>query len=210
VTDTSLTVAITGPTGTFGNGLLPLLERDNRIREVIGIARRPFDPAAHGWTKMHYRQGDVRDYEGLKQSFVGSDVVVHLAFIVLGSDQRAAEEINIQGTINAFRAAAASGAKRFVYSSSVAAYGFHKDNPDILTEDWPTRPAIRMSYAQEKARLEQLLASEAKSHPDIDLYLLRSPIVLGPHAVGVRRELCTGRCPTRSAGHRSSVADRVT
>jgi nucleoside-diphosphate-sugar epimerase len=27
----------------------------------VGIARRPFDPGAHGWTKMEYRQGDVRD-----------------------------------------------------------------------------------------------------------------------------------------------------
>ena len=54
-----LTVAVTGPTGTFGSGLIPLLQDDDRIERVIGIARRPFDPSARGWTKMEYRQGDV-------------------------------------------------------------------------------------------------------------------------------------------------------
>src|SRR5690606_17530346 len=42
-----LTVAVTGPTGTFGHALLPLLESDERIGRVVGIARRPFDPAEH-------------------------------------------------------------------------------------------------------------------------------------------------------------------
>ena len=55
-----LTVAVTGPTGTFGYGLMPLLQADARIGGIVGIARRPFDPAEHGWTKMEYRQGDVR------------------------------------------------------------------------------------------------------------------------------------------------------
>jgi hypothetical protein len=57
----NLTVAVTGPTGTFGAGLIPLLQDDDRVAKIIGIARRPFDPAERGWTKMEYWQGDVRD-----------------------------------------------------------------------------------------------------------------------------------------------------
>lgn len=53
---TGLTVAATGPTGTFGFGLMPLLQDDDRIERIVGIARRPFDPSEHGWTKMEYRQ----------------------------------------------------------------------------------------------------------------------------------------------------------
>ena len=56
-----LTVAVTGPTGTFGFGLMPQLQADARIKRIVGIARRPFDPLEHGWTKMEYRQGDVRE-----------------------------------------------------------------------------------------------------------------------------------------------------
>jgi nucleoside-diphosphate-sugar epimerase len=37
-------VAVTGPTGTLGFGLLPLLEADDRVSRVVGVARRPFDP----------------------------------------------------------------------------------------------------------------------------------------------------------------------
>jgi nucleoside-diphosphate-sugar epimerase len=190
LSDGGLTVAVTGPTGTFGFGLLPLLQADARVARVIGIARRPFDPGEHGWTKMEYRQGDVRDPDTVKRAFDHADVVVHLAFMITGTASRETiRAINVEGTLNAFGAAAAAGAKRFVYASSVAAYGFHEDNPIGMTEDWPTRPASRLFYAQEKAELEQSLHEQADAHPEVDLYLLRPPIVLGPHAVGAKNTL---------------------
>src|SRR5215203_5350865 len=169
----ALTVAVTGPTGTFGFGLMPLLRDDDRIARIVGIARRPFDPGEHGWTKMAYRRGDVRDPEALREALRGADVVVHLAFIITGDAQRSTiRAINVEGTLNAFRAAAAAGVRRFVYASSVAAYGFHRDNPVGMREDWPTRPAGRLFYAQEKAELEELLHAEAAQHPELHLYLL--------------------------------------
>ena len=181
-----LTVAVTGPTGTFGFGLLPLLQADDRVGKIVGIARRPFDPAEQGWSKMEYRRGDVRDEAALKEAFSGADVVVHLAFLIIGGDNDTTRSINVEGTLNVFRAAGAAGAKRFVYASSVAAYGFHPDNPVGMTEDWPTRPAQRLFYAQEKAELEALLADEAVAHPELALYLLRPPVVLGPHTLGAK------------------------
>jgi nucleoside-diphosphate-sugar epimerase len=207
----SLCVAVTGPTGTFGSGLLPLLEREPRVGSVVGVARRAFDPADRGWSKMRYRQGDVRDYDGLLEAFRDVDVVTHLAFLITGgSSAEDTRAINVEGTLNAYRAAAAAGARRFVYASSVAAYGFHPDNPVPMSEDWPVRPAGRLFYAQEKAELEQRLQEEAAKHPDLDLYLLRPSIVLGPDAVGgkdllpdtlapvVERVLrWTGRLPVR-------------
>jgi len=209
-----LTVAVTGPTGTFGFGLIPLLQADDRVTSIIGIARRPFDPAEYGWTKMEYRRGDVRDPPALREAFEAADVVVHLAFLITGAapaDELRA--VNVEGTLNAFRAAAAAGARRFVYASSVAAYGFHSDNPVGMTEDWPVRPAARLFYAKEKAELEHLLRAEAASAVIGSansgsanggnaesggaerasagatlpaLYLLRPPIVLGPHALGAK------------------------
>ena len=184
-----LTVAVTGPTGTFGFGLMPLLQSDDRIGSVVGIARREFDPAEQGWTKMTYRRGDVRDEAALKEAFDGADVVVHLAFLIVGGGRELSRAINVEGTLNAFRAAAAAGVKRFVYASSVAAYGFHRDNPVGMRETWPVRPAERLFYAQEKAELEELLQAEAAQHPDLDLYLLRPPVVLGPHTIGGKQLL---------------------
>ncbi|HEX9043281.1 MAG TPA: NAD-dependent epimerase/dehydratase family protein [Trebonia sp.] len=204
-TSTGLTVAVTGATGTLGFGLMPLLEADDRVAHVTAVARRPFDPAAHGWTKTKYQRGDVRDAQLLRDAFRHADVVVHLAFQVTGAaSSQAIKSVNIDGTLNAFDAAAAVGARRFVYASSVAAYGFHRDNPVGMTENWPTRPAARLFYAREKAEIEHLLQARATADGP-DLYLLRPCVVLGPHVVGGKsapRGLfgALGRVPVRWAG----------
>jgi nucleoside-diphosphate-sugar epimerase len=184
--DANLTVAVTGPTGTFGFGLLPLLQADPRISRVVGIARRPFDPRRHGWTKMDYRRGDVRDPVALREAFRDADVTVHLAFLVISGSEETTRAINVEGTLNAFRAAAEAGVRRFVYASSVAAYGFHADNPVGMDEQWPVRPGQRLFYARQKAELEHLLQDEARSNPETSLYLLRPPVVLGPHTLGAK------------------------
>ena len=200
--ETDLCVAVTGATGTLGFGLLPLLQADDRVSHVVGIARRPFDPGEHGWTKMEYRRGDVREPAALEEAFEGADAVVHLAFLVVGGNRDTTNAINVGGTLNAFRAAAAAGARRFVYTSSVAAYGFHRDNPVGMTEDWPVRRADSLSYAQEKAELEHLLQAEAAAHPETVLYVLRPPIVLGPHAVGAKMNLLGPLAPRRAVQER--------
>ena len=190
----NLTVAVTGPTGTLGSGLMPLLQADDRVARVVGVARSPFDPAEHGWTKMEYRRGDVRDPRALRYAFADVDVVVHLAFQVTGSAPAAVtKSVNLGGTLNAFDTAAAAGVRRIVYSSSVAAYGFHRDNPLGMTEDWPVRPAARLFYAREKAELERLLGERTSREPTAGstpaLYLLRPSVVAGPHAVGGKGSL---------------------
>jgi len=198
-----LTVAVTGPTGTFGFGVIPLLQADDRVTRILGIARRPFDPAAHGWTKMEYRRGDIRDPAALRDTFGQADVVVHLAFLVTGAAPgQEIREVNVQGTLNAFRAAAAASARRFVYPSSVAAYGFHPDNPVGMTEDWPVRPAARLFYARQKAELEHLLQAEAARPAGPVLYLLRPSIVLGPHTVGEKARLAWPLAPLAEAARR--------
>src|SRR5215212_6360716 len=198
-TEKNLTVAVTGPTGTFGYGLMPLLQSDARIARIVGIARREFDPASEGWTKMVYRQGDVREPDALEEAFRDADVVVHLAFMITGTAARdTIRAINVDGTLNTFRAATAAGARRFVYASSVAAYGFGSDLPARIDEDWPVRPAARLFYAREKAELEGLLDVEAgRGGPE--LYLVRPPIVVGPDSVG-RKDVLPG--PLAPVGRR--------
>jgi nucleoside-diphosphate-sugar epimerase len=185
-----LTIAITGPTGTFGHGLVPLLQADKQVRKLIGVARRPFEPDGKGWTKMEYRQGDVRDRDTLVEAFEGADAVAHLAFAIYGNMPRETlRAINVDGTMNAFRAAAEAGVKRFVYASSVATYGFHADNPIGITEEWPIRGSEHLFYSQEKAEIEHLLHEAASAHPEIELTLFRPGIVLGPNAVGGGEEV---------------------
>ena len=124
-----ITVAVTGPTGAIGGPAIAALERDPGVDRILGMARRPFDPAACGWTKTRYRQGDVLDRGAVDALVADADVVVHLAFLIMGS-RAAALRVNVTGTRHVIEAAvAAPRTRRLVYTSSVAAYGYHADNP---------------------------------------------------------------------------------
>lgn len=175
---------------------MPVLEADERISKVVGVARRPFDPAAHGWSKLEYRQGDVRDVAVLEEAFAGADIVVHLAFLITGTrNDPNTHAINIDGTLNVFHAAAKAGAKRFVYASSVSAYGFASDLPIGITEDRPVKGAAHNFYSQEKAELEERLAALAAVHPSMELYVLRPPGVLGPNMMGAKSDRVAAMVP---------------
>jgi UDP-glucose 4-epimerase len=173
-----LTVAVTGPTGDLGQGLVSALERSRSIKRIVGMARRPFDPSEHGWKKTEYRRGDVLDRASVESLFDGADVVVHLAFIIMGGRDET-RSINLEGSRNVFEAALASGAQRLVYASSVAAYGFHADNPDVLTEDVAARGTDDFYYSAQKAELEGLL-SGLLDDSEVDAYIFRPSIVSGP------------------------------
>jgi nucleoside-diphosphate-sugar epimerase len=159
-----------------------LLQEDDRIGRIVGIARRPFDPEARGWTKLEYRRGDVRRPHELRDAFAGVDAVVHLAFMITGNAARSdIRAINVDGTLNAFRAAADAGAGRFVYASSVAAYGFHPENPQPLAEDVPARGSEGFYYSRQKAELEDLL-DELLLGSSVEAYVFRPCVVAGPRA----------------------------
>jgi nucleoside-diphosphate-sugar epimerase len=175
-----LTVAITGPTGEIGRSVLASLERARGVAHVRGMARRVFDPHAHGWEKVVYQRGDVLDERSVAALVEGADVVIHLAFLIMGSASQS-QRVNLDGSRNVFRAAVAAGAKRLIYTSSVAAYGFHRDNPQPLTEEDPARGTDSHYYSSQKAEVEQLLARTLERSA-VDAYVFRPCIVAGPNA----------------------------
>jgi UDP-glucose 4-epimerase len=177
---TGLTVAVTGPTGEIGQAVVSALERSSDVGRILGMARRPFDPAERGWKKLSYRRGDVLDRSAVAELVADADVVIHLAFIIMGSEQES-RAVNLDGSRNVFEATIAAGAKRLVYASSVAAYGFHRDNPQPLTEDVPARGTASHYYSAHKAEVEALLA-ETLAGASTQAYVFRPCIVAGPHA----------------------------
>src|SRR5437588_9987843 len=128
-----VTVAVTGPTGEIGHAFIEALERSSEVGRIVGMARRPFDSEAAGMRKLTYLQGDVLDRDAVDELVDGADVVVHLAFMIMGGAKES-RAVNLDGSRNVFEAAVAAKAKRLVYASSVAAYGFHRDDPQPLTE----------------------------------------------------------------------------
>jgi len=183
-----LTVAVTGPTGDLGIALVSSLERSRRVKRIVGMARRPFDPGSQGWRKTEYRQGDVQDQASVRDAVKGADVVVHLAFTVIQASA-ASYAINVQGSRNVFEAAVDAGAERICYASSVAAYGFHDDNPDWLTEDVPPRGTSSMPYSAQKAEVEKELAQALLKTERTAAWIFRPCIVAGPTADTFLRQL---------------------
>jgi UDP-glucose 4-epimerase len=176
----ALKVAVTGPTGEIGKPLLEELEGRDEVGSVLGMARRPFDPAEEGWEKVAYRRGDILDRGALSALFDGADVAVHLAFAIFGGREET-RRVNLQGTRNVFETAIKAGVKRLVYASSVAAYGFHPENPQPLSEDVPARGSEGFYYSRQKAELEDLL-DELLLGSGVEAYVFRPCIVAGPRA----------------------------
>ncbi|MET0761409.1 MAG: NAD-dependent epimerase/dehydratase family protein [Thermoleophilaceae bacterium] len=185
---TGLTVAVTGPTGDLGIGIVDALQRSRSVSRIIGMARRPFDPADRGWKKAEYRQGDVTDRDSVRDLVKGADVVVHLAFVIVRAGE-ASRNLNVEGSRLVFEEAAKAGAERIVYASSVAAYGFHEDNPDWLTEDVPARGSPEFPYSHQKAEVEQVLADVLRRRRRTVAYVFRPCIVAGPGARTMLHEM---------------------
>jgi len=72
----SLQVVVTGATGNVGTSVIQSLAEDERVGEIVGIARR-----RPSWRapKTRWVQADVaRD----PLDFTGADVVIHLAWLI--------------------------------------------------------------------------------------------------------------------------------
>lgn len=180
----ALTVAVTGPTGEIGISAVAALEREPAVDRIVGMARRPFDPAARGWVKTEYRQGDILDRAAVDGLVDDADVVVHLAYLIMGSREES-RTINLTGTRNVFEATvAAARPNRLVYTSSVAAYGYHADNPVPLTEDVAVRGSKEHYYSEQKAECEAVL-HEVTEGTGLEVYVLRPCIVAGPEATAL-------------------------
>jgi UDP-glucose 4-epimerase len=177
-----ITVAVTGPTGDIGRALMRALEADPGVKAIRAMARRALDPAAEGWRKTAYQRGDVLDRTAVDALVAGADVVVHLAFAIMGAGGSEGHRVNLEGSRNVFSATVAAGIPRLVYTSSVAAYGFHPDNPPLLDEQVPPRGTSAHAYSAEKAEVEQLLADVTRGSATA-VYVFRPCIVAGPDAL---------------------------
>jgi len=177
-------VAITGCSSRFARVLLPLLQQDPAIAQIIGI---DLTPPAQMYGKLQFFQQDIRSPH-LEQLFSACDILIHLAFVVtrpytLPLEQAA--DINLHGTWNACHAAARAGVGKLVLSSSIAAYGMLSDNQTVLDEESPLRGLYTsFYYSQHKHANEIWLDGLQLAFPSLLITRLRPCIVMGPHQAG--------------------------
>ena len=109
-----LTVAVTGPTGDIGCALLRALDDTPEVTRVLGMARSPFEPSEMGLSgKIEYLRGDITDPDSVDELVADAAVVVHLAFLIFGSQDETLH-INVEGSRNVFLSALNNNCKRIV------------------------------------------------------------------------------------------------
>lgn len=177
-------VAITGAGSVLARSIMPLLDADQRIKTILALDNRPY--AGFPSPKIKYRKADVRDARELELALAGADAVIHLAFIVTPRtlDRRLIHDVNIEGSKNAAQAAAAAGVSKFIYTSSVAAYGMVPGNPAVVTEATPLRGeenAKNFFYPATKAAVEKFLDGFELGHPSLTITRFRPHLLTGPN-----------------------------
>jgi UDP-glucose 4-epimerase len=171
---------ITGISGYLGGRIMEALSKKPGVDKVIGVDLR--EPAIKP-PFLEFHKMDVRDERIRDIAVKGKvDILIHLAFVLDPLFNLARmHSIDVWGTDNVLRAAAAARVKQMFVTSSTSAYGALPDNPEPLTEDSPLRAPKHYQYAYDKAMIDHRCQRFMGDHPDIRFTMVRPCIVLGPN-----------------------------
>src|SRR5215218_5832773 len=183
-------VVVVGATGNVGTSVLHALAGEDRVDEIVGIARRR--PGLE-WPKTTWVEADVsRDDAGLERHFEGADCVVHLGWLIQPSrDEATLYATNVDGSQDVFNATARAGVPALVYASSVGAYSpGPKDR--AVDESWPTDGIATSFYSRHKAEVERLLDVFEAQHAEVRVVRLRPGLIFKRDAASEIRRYFAG------------------
>ena len=172
-------VFITGATGFLGTNLVHLLIKEDI--KVTAIKRSTSNISAFENMPIDWKTGDVLDLDSLMNACPENiDFVFHIAadtsmWSVKNTQQT---KINLQGTSNMIEVALNKKAKRFIHTSSIAAYGLHDDQ--VITEDTLQKgDQCFVNYYKTKYQSEQLVRAAVKQK-NLDAVILNPCHLVGP------------------------------
>ena len=148
------TAFVTGATGFVGLNLVEELLAQGWDVTALHRAGSDVEPLL----KLPVRRviGDITDQRSLREALPRDiDCVFHVAGNTSLWNRSRIEQsrVHVKGTRNIVRAALEAGAKRFVHTSSIVAYGLHSGT---ITEDTPTRGSSSpIHYVRSKALAER-------------------------------------------------------
>lgn len=177
-----MTVLLTGASGFVGKAVLKTAQqRGLNIRPVF----RSLD-SAKGYPEAVLVSG-LDGAADWSQALQGVDVVIHAAARAHIMREEALDplaeyrRVNVEGTLNLARQAAAAGVRRFVFISSI------KVNGEATAPDHPftagDNPAPEDAYGVSKAEAEAQLKLVAQE-TGIEVTIIRPPLIYGPGVKG--------------------------
>ncbi len=194
-------VVVVGATGNVGTSLLRALADEDRVEEIVGVARRRPERT---FPRTRWAPADV-ERDDLAAIFRGADAVVHLAWrIQPARDLRALWRTNVEGSTRVFRAVAEAGVPALVYASSVGAYSPGPKDRRV-DESWPTDGVPTSFYARHKAEVERRLDAFEREQPGVRAVRLRPGLVFKREAASEIRRLFLGPLAPRALGRRDLV-----
>lgn len=178
-----MNLMITGADGYVGRLLVQAVQREIDDFGVVVATdiRRP--EQRRQLEGVVYEVMDVRNpaIVGLMTKH-GIDVVVHLAAIVTPgkrSNRDLEYSVDVLGTKNVLEGCLKAGVKRFITTSSGAAYGYYADNAEWLDENDPIRGNETFAYSDHKRQVEEMLARWREEHPELEQLIFRPGTILG-------------------------------
>jgi UDP-glucose 4-epimerase len=177
-------VLVTGGGGYLGRQLVAALAALPAERRPAAIISHDIREPAERLAEVDYAVADIRSPE-IAEIIArhGIDTVVHLASIVTPGKKSNREfeyDVDVNGTKNLLEACVRHHVKRIIVSSSGAAYGYHADNPEWLSEDAPVRGNEAFAYSHHKRLVEEMLADYRRTQPQLEQIIFRIGTILGP------------------------------
>jgi len=171
---------VTGANGFVGLAVLQRLNGMCGVQAVGGV-RRAAEFSATVATVIEV--GDLTAQTDWSLALGGMDVVVHSAARVHVMQDTEADPltafraVNVEGTLNLARQAAAAGVTRFVFISSVKVNGESTQPGRAFTESHAPNPqdAYGLSKHEAEQGLRQLAANSG-----MEVVIIRPPLVYGP------------------------------
>jgi nucleoside-diphosphate-sugar epimerase len=186
-------IVVVGATGNVGTSVLASLILDPQIDSIVGIARRK--PTIE-LDKVDWVAADVVT-DDLVPHFRGADAVIHLAWLIQPSRDRATTRaVNQEGSRRVFAATVQAEVPALVYASSVGAYSPGPKDYGV-DETWPTDGIPTSFYSVDKAATERMLDSLEEAQPGLRVVRLRPGLIFKKEAgAGVRRLFAGPFLPT--------------
>jgi UDP-glucose 4-epimerase len=181
-------IVVTGATGNVGTSVLAALAGDERVREIVGVARRVPDVR---YPRTEWVRADiVRD--PLLPIFAGADAVIHLAWLIQPSrDADTLRAVNVDGSRRVFEAAAEARVGALVHASSI---GVYSPGPKDLRVDetWPRDGIPSSFYSRHKAEAERILDHVEATTPGLRVVRLRPGLIFKAEAAQEIRRYFVG------------------
>ncbi|HAL39233.1 MAG TPA: NAD-dependent dehydratase [Polaromonas sp.] len=174
-------ILVTGATGFVGEAVVQRLLAEDQSRRVVVAVRR--DGQQWPARALPRVTGDLEPSTDWSVALGGVSAVVHCAARVHVMADTAADpldefrRVNVQGTLNLARQAAAAGVRRFVFVSSIKVNGEATQPGSPFTAD--DAPAPLDAYGVSKMEAEQGLR-EIALQTGMEVVIIRPPLVYGP------------------------------